>query len=117
MQVPLQITVRDMPRSDALEARIWEKAAELERFHSRITSRGVPPATSHLWLAIRCVDATRGSSRGELVVSMSECGANPSVEPACRGRPARPCPARSRRGARPGDVLNAFGGRLRALRL
>jgi ribosomal subunit interface protein len=37
MQVPLEITVRDMPRSPALEARIREKAAGLEEFHSRIT--------------------------------------------------------------------------------
>jgi len=38
MQIPLQITVHDMPRSDALIARIQDKVAELERFHSRITS-------------------------------------------------------------------------------
>lgn len=38
MQVPLQITVHDMPRSDALDARIRAKATGLERFHPRITS-------------------------------------------------------------------------------
>lgn len=38
MQVPLQITVRDLPHSAALEARIREKAAKLEEFHPRITS-------------------------------------------------------------------------------
>lgn len=38
MELPLQITVRDMPRSDALDARIREKVAELDRFHPRITS-------------------------------------------------------------------------------
>ena len=38
MQVPLQITVNDMSHSAALDARIREKAAALERFHSRITS-------------------------------------------------------------------------------
>lgn len=38
MQVPLHITVHDMPHSDALDARIREKVAELERFHPRITS-------------------------------------------------------------------------------
>jgi len=38
MQVPLQITVRDFPQSEALEARIREKAAKLEEFHPRITS-------------------------------------------------------------------------------
>jgi ribosomal subunit interface protein len=38
MQVPLQITIRDLPRSEALEARIREKASKLEEFHERITS-------------------------------------------------------------------------------
>lgn len=38
MEIPLHITVHDMPRSEALEARIRKKAAELERFHPRITS-------------------------------------------------------------------------------
>jgi ribosomal subunit interface protein len=38
MQVPLQITVRDMPHSDALDARIREKAAKLGEFHPNITS-------------------------------------------------------------------------------
>ena len=38
MQVPLQITVRDFPQSEALEARIREKAAKLEEFHPHIMS-------------------------------------------------------------------------------
>ena len=38
MQVPLQITVRDFPQSEALEARIREKAVKLGEFHPRITS-------------------------------------------------------------------------------
>ncbi len=38
MEIPLQITIHDMPRSEALEARIRQKVAELERFHPRITS-------------------------------------------------------------------------------
>jgi len=38
MQLPLHITVHDMPHSDALDRRIREKVAELERFHPRITS-------------------------------------------------------------------------------
>ena len=37
MQVSLQTTVRDFPQSEALEARIREKAAKLEEFHSHIT--------------------------------------------------------------------------------
>ena len=38
MQIPLQITVRDMPHSDMLDARIHEKAVKLSEFHSNITS-------------------------------------------------------------------------------
>jgi ribosomal subunit interface protein len=38
MQVPLQITFHGLPHSDAIEARIREKAAKLEGFHGRITS-------------------------------------------------------------------------------
>jgi len=38
MQVPLQITVRNLQHSDALDARIQEKVAKLERFHPRIMS-------------------------------------------------------------------------------
>jgi ribosomal subunit interface protein len=38
MQTPLQITFRNMPRSDAVEARIRDKAAKLETFHPRIMS-------------------------------------------------------------------------------
>ena len=38
MQIPLQITIRDMAHSEALDALIREKVAGLERFHPRITS-------------------------------------------------------------------------------
>ncbi|HWQ40362.1 MAG TPA: ribosome-associated translation inhibitor RaiA [Burkholderiales bacterium] len=38
MQTPVQITFRDIPRSEALEAHIRQKAGKLEEFHSRITS-------------------------------------------------------------------------------
>lgn len=38
MQTPLQITFRNFPRSDAVEARIRAKAAKLEEFHARIMS-------------------------------------------------------------------------------
>ena len=38
MQIPLQITIRDVAQSEALEAQIREKAAKLESFHARITS-------------------------------------------------------------------------------
>ena len=38
MEIPLQIMVCDMPRSDTLDARIREKLAILERRHPRVTS-------------------------------------------------------------------------------
>jgi ribosomal subunit interface protein len=38
LQVPLQVTIRDIPRSDALEAEIRQRVDKLEEFHSRITS-------------------------------------------------------------------------------
>lgn len=38
MQIPLQITVRHMDHSDALDARIREDAAKLEEFHHGIIS-------------------------------------------------------------------------------
>ena len=38
MQTPIQITFRDVPRSDELEAHIRQKAEKLEEFHSRIIS-------------------------------------------------------------------------------
>jgi len=38
MNLPLQITFRDVPRSAAVEARIREQAAELDQFYDRIMS-------------------------------------------------------------------------------
>jgi ribosomal subunit interface protein len=38
MQIPLQVTFRHLPHSDALEARIREKAAKLEQFFPHVTS-------------------------------------------------------------------------------
>jgi ribosomal subunit interface protein len=38
MQVPLQIAIRNVARSEALEAHIREKVAKLEEFHTHITS-------------------------------------------------------------------------------
>jgi ribosomal subunit interface protein len=38
MQTPLQITIRDMEHSDALETHIRDKVAKLEEFSSHITS-------------------------------------------------------------------------------
>ena len=41
MKSPLQITVRDMPHSEALDARIRDNAAKLEELHPNITSTRV----------------------------------------------------------------------------
>lgn len=38
MQIPVQITFRDMEPSPAIEQRVREKTAKLERFFDRITS-------------------------------------------------------------------------------
>ncbi|MEQ1579302.1 MAG: HPF/RaiA family ribosome-associated protein [Steroidobacteraceae bacterium] len=51
MQVPLQMTFRHMESSPAVEARIREHVARLERFHHRITGCHIviegPPAHRH----------------------------------------------------------------------
>ena len=46
MQVPVQVTFRDMPVSDAVEAACWEEAARLERYYDRVTSCRVVIAES-----------------------------------------------------------------------
>ena len=38
MQVPVQISFRDMPVSDAVEAACWAEAEKLERVYDRITA-------------------------------------------------------------------------------
>lgn len=38
MKIPLQITFRNMPHSDAIETKITEKAAKLDRYYDRIMS-------------------------------------------------------------------------------
>ncbi len=47
MQVPLQITFHDIDPSDAIEARIRERAAKLEEFYDRITSCRVVVEAPH----------------------------------------------------------------------
>ena len=47
MQIPLQITFRDIDQSDAVEARIRERAAQLEKFYDRITSCRVMVEAPH----------------------------------------------------------------------
>ncbi len=46
MQVPVQVTFRDMPVSDAVEAACWDGAARLERCYDRVTSCRVVIAES-----------------------------------------------------------------------
>lgn len=38
MKIPLQVTFRDMPSSDAVETRIREKADKLGHFYDRVTN-------------------------------------------------------------------------------
>jgi ribosomal subunit interface protein len=38
MQIPLQVTLKDMPASEAVEVRIREKADKLSRFYDKISS-------------------------------------------------------------------------------
>ena len=38
MQIPVEITLRDIPHSDAVETRIREKIEKLDRFHERVMS-------------------------------------------------------------------------------
>lgn len=47
MQIPLQITFRGIPKSEAVEARIREKVSKLERFHSNIMSCRVAVEAEH----------------------------------------------------------------------
>jgi ribosomal subunit interface protein len=47
MQVPLQITLRNLPHSDALEARIRKKAEKLEAFCQQIVSCNVTVESGH----------------------------------------------------------------------
>ena len=47
MQIPLQITIRDMEHSDALEAHIRDKAQKLDEFFDHIMSCRVVVETPH----------------------------------------------------------------------
>lgn len=47
MQIPLEITFRGFPHSDAVEARIREKAAKLEQFYDNIISCRVAVELEH----------------------------------------------------------------------
>lgn len=47
MEIPLQIIFRGIPPSDAVEAKIREKVAKLERFHSHMMSCRVAVELEH----------------------------------------------------------------------
>jgi ribosomal subunit interface protein len=47
MQIPLEVAFKNVERSDAVEARIREKAQKLERFADRITSCRVVVEAPH----------------------------------------------------------------------
>ncbi|MGR9014950.1 MAG: HPF/RaiA family ribosome-associated protein [Gammaproteobacteria bacterium] len=47
MKIPLQITFRGIPHSDAVEAKIREKASKLDKFHSHIMSCRVAVEAEH----------------------------------------------------------------------
>ena len=47
MELPLQITFRGIPHSDAVEAKIREKAGKLDRFCSHIMSCRVAVEAEH----------------------------------------------------------------------
>lgn len=47
MPIPLQITFRGIPHSDAVEAKIREKVSKLDRFHSHIMSCRVAVEAEH----------------------------------------------------------------------
>ncbi len=75
MQLPLQVTFRDMPRSDAVEAKIRERADKLDKFYNSIMSCRVvveaPHTHHHQGKRYHvCIDLT--VPHGELVVSKDQ---------------------------------------------
>lgn len=72
MILPLQITFRNMPPSDAVAARVQEEAEKLDEFYRRITSCRViieAPHRHHKWGEQFHVRIELGVPRGEIVVS------------------------------------------------
>jgi ribosomal subunit interface protein len=47
MQIPLQITFRGIPHSDAVEAKIREKTSKLDRFHTHIIGCRIAVEAEH----------------------------------------------------------------------
>jgi cold shock CspA family protein/ribosome-associated translation inhibitor RaiA len=74
MQQPLQITFRDVPRSDALEADIRDKAAKLDQFYERIMACRImveAPHSHHHQGNLYHIRIDLTVPRGELVVNRS----------------------------------------------
>ena len=75
MQLPLQVTFRDMPRSDAVEAKIQERVDKLDKFYDRIMSCRVvieAPHTHHHQGKRYHVRIDLTVPHGELVVSKDQ---------------------------------------------
>lgn len=76
MQIPLEITLRDIADSPAVEQRLREKAAKLERFHSRIMSCRItvesPQHRKHQGKLYSVHIDIKTAAGGELVVNRVE---------------------------------------------
>ena len=75
MQLPLQVTFRDMPHSDSVEAKIRERADKLDKFYSSIMSCRVvieAPHTRHHQGKRYHVRIDLTVPNGELVVSKDQ---------------------------------------------
>lgn len=75
MQLPLQMTFRDMPRSETVEAKIRERAEKLNRFYDRIMGCRVvveAPHTHHHQGKRYHVRIDLTVPNGELVVSKDQ---------------------------------------------
>src|SRR5438309_3765164 len=71
MILPVQITFRNMPPSDAVAARVQEEAKKLDEFYRRITSCRViieTPHRHHKWGEHFHVRIELGVPRGKIVV-------------------------------------------------
>lgn len=82
MAIPLQITFRGLPQSDAIEAKIMKHAEKLERFQERISRCKVvvdAPHRHHVQGNVYSVKVDLRLPQGELVVSR-ESAADPSHE-------------------------------------
>src|SRR4030065_411975 len=76
MQIPIEIPLRDIPHSDAVETRIREKIEKLDRFHERVMScRGTvesPQQRKHQGKLYSVHIDMKVPGGGELVVNRME---------------------------------------------